>query len=261
MDSRTYHLSWPGRCSRVLLLVAAAACLVATEARSQPTIEASINSLDFDSTAVGTTDTVFVAIRNVGTALLNLMDITAADPFGAFPDSSQSVPVGDSLVVGVTFTPFFVGGETGGLVVAHDDPVTANPLIIPIEGFGTDVELILGAPALDFGEVRIGFQKQLFVSFETLGTDTLRITGATLVDSAFSASPDSLVVTFSRQSRCHRRDFRARHAGRLHRHVVDRSQRFFLADTGARIRSGHAAPRTDGLAIGFGVRVARPPGR
>ena len=159
-----------------------------------PIIQASLTQLNIDSTAVGTSDTVFVAIRNVGSGLLNLSDITAIDPFGAFPPAPQSVLVGDSLVVGVTFTPIEVGGTTGGLVLTHDDGAAANPFVVPVAGFATDVELILGTPALDFGEVRVGSQKQLFVGFETLGTDTLRITNTALVDSVFTASPESLVV-------------------------------------------------------------------
>ena len=53
-------------------------------------------------------------------------------------------------------------------MITHDDGAAVNPLTIPIAGFATDVDLILGVLELDFGDVRVGSQKQLFVGFETL---------------------------------------------------------------------------------------------
>jgi hypothetical protein len=93
-----------------------------------PTVVVDTTPIDFDSTFVGTTDTLSISVKNQGAGLLNVASVSAAgNGFTVSTVGPETVVVGDSLVVDVYFSPEAIGLLVGEVSIVHDDGVNTNP--------------------------------------------------------------------------------------------------------------------------------------
>jgi len=90
-----------------------------------PNISVSTDTLDFDIAYVGYSDTLELIVSNSGTDILNVSNLTIANPeFNASPVSFSLNPE-EQQIVSVAYTPGSVGMDFGILTIysnAHNDP-------------------------------------------------------------------------------------------------------------------------------------------
>jgi len=117
------------------------------------------SSLDFGEVETGTEDTLWVRVRNIGQATLNVTNITVDDPnFRALAPTSFSVGSLDTHQVFVAFTAPIMGGSFDGtMTFVSNDPLAPT---VPLAGTAVEVS-------------HISVDVESF-SFNLTGTDTVR---------------------------------------------------------------------------------------
>jgi len=168
-------------------------------------IDVSPLSLDFGSVTQGTTVILTTDIANVGTADLTVTGITetgSADfalnpaapstPFVVTPGASQGLPV--------DYTPSDVGGDSGALEIASNDP--DEPVIsVSVTGSGTPAvaqcDIDVSPLVLDFGPVPLGSNATLSATIGNTGDFECAVDSLTLTGSAdFALSPAAPATPF-----------------------------------------------------------------
>jgi len=93
-------------------------------------------ALQFGSQAVGTSSqSQNILLSNTGTAALSISAITISGDFSQTNNCGNSIAVGASCTVAVTFRPSAAGARTGSLTI--QDNASGSPQSIPLSGTGT----------------------------------------------------------------------------------------------------------------------------
>lgn len=101
-----------------------------------PKIEVSVTGVGFGNQSLGTPSaTQRVTIRSVGTAGLSLRNIGTLLPFAIQHACPLVLPVGESCVVNVFFSPAGSGPNIGQLAIASDDPARPS-VLVELNGIG-----------------------------------------------------------------------------------------------------------------------------
>ncbi len=106
----------------------------------QPLLEVTPSTLVFGDVQVGASKLLKVKLQNTGSALLSLGGIFASDgtsvDFGFAGPPANFLEPGENFSLDVTYAPKDAGADSGGLVIASDDP--AHPqTTVPLTGNGT----------------------------------------------------------------------------------------------------------------------------
>jgi sugar lactone lactonase YvrE len=112
-----------------------------------PNIDVQPTSLTFPSTFTGYSKSLSLTLLNLGTEALHVSGVTLEGEFsqtGLTPP--ETIPVGGSRSITVTFSPTAPGAATGRLLLDSDDPDT--PLVtIPLSGLGLIPPIVGAEPA------------------------------------------------------------------------------------------------------------------
>ncbi|MCL4522685.1 MAG: Ig-like domain repeat protein [Acidobacteria bacterium] len=93
-------------------------------------------SVTFAPQTVGTTSGAqSVLLRNMGSATLNVSDISVSGDFAQSNNCGTSVTGGGNCVIDVTFAPTSIGALAGTLSITHD--AAGSPHSVPLSGTGT----------------------------------------------------------------------------------------------------------------------------
>ena len=134
-----------------------------------------------------------VKVRSTGALTLHVDSIRAfGGDFIAIPTSSSVLPVGDSLLVTVTFSPESAGAETGSLVVFSD--AATSPDSVHLSGSGVQA-VFSGFPnPLTFGNVTVGANAIDTMTVTNAGTATLTMDSARAWGGEFIVNPAGSVA-------------------------------------------------------------------
>ncbi len=143
--------------------------------------------IDFGQVPFGQTREATVTIASVGTESLELL--SAAFEMGAHPSItidpqglSGTIPVNDSRIITVRFSPTVPEEVTAVLQITSDDPERSFVPVI-ITGSGIAPTLCLSEQVLDFGRVAIGDFAERTVNLESCGEVAFDITALEIVSS------------------------------------------------------------------------------
>jgi hypothetical protein len=116
-----------------------------------PRLEISPAALSFGDQPNGTTSAPqTVTLSNDGQAVLSTSSIAVSDDFAVTHTCAQSVPVGDSCTLTVTFAPSAPGLIAGAVTIVDNAP--GSPHVIGLAGTGLGAAVALSPTSLTFGE-------------------------------------------------------------------------------------------------------------
>lgn len=114
-----------------------------------------VSPLVFDTTRVGVPVSRQTTLINNAQSALQVTSLAATAPFTVTPAAPQSVPVGGSLTLTVTFPASAQGAASGMLTIQHSAP--GQVLECPLAAFATESYLeFVTTNAADFGDVPWG---------------------------------------------------------------------------------------------------------
>lgn len=133
-----------------------------------------VSPLNFDTSRVGTPVTRQTVLVNNAQSALQVTSLTATAPFTVSPSAPQSVPVGGSLTLSVTFPSAVPGAATGALTIQHSGP--GQVLECPLSAMATDSWLeFVTTDIADFGDVGWGDTDSARVPVRARGNVSLTI--------------------------------------------------------------------------------------
>ncbi|MBU8898292.1 choice-of-anchor D domain-containing protein [Corallococcus sp. M34] len=157
--------------------------------------------LDFGVVASGMTATRQVEVLNHCRDEVLLSNLAVATQQGGYftlaqPPASTPIPSGQSLKVGITFSPrpSAAGGSAGqlGVTVRHGSASSTQGVALLGEGQVFSPCVFAVPPTLDFGGVQVGTEVALGVTLRNTGTERCYLASMSLAsgsDVAFSAEP------------------------------------------------------------------------
>lgn len=150
-----------------------------------PAIALDPAAVDFGPVVTGSTASAAVAVRNTGSATLDVSAITrcsgTSTEFAWSPSAPFQVAAGASANLTVTYLPADLGADTGCLAFASNDPANAMVnLTLAGSGVAQAVPAIaLDPSSLDFGTVSIGGSAVRTSQVRNTGTATLHVSAVT----------------------------------------------------------------------------------
>jgi len=157
--------------------------------------------LEFGEVGTNLTRTLDVTVRNVGSALLSITNLTwgGATPgvFSVVSGGTGTLASGTSTNLSVQYAPTALVSNTAVLSIWSDDPDT-DPTNITVQGEGVvptpEIAVTVGSP-LDFGPIPVNTTNSLDITVANMGTGPLSITNLTFSGSnVFSVTSGSGVV-------------------------------------------------------------------
>jgi hypothetical protein len=143
-------------------------------------------SLDFGTTAVGSSTPMNVIVTNAGTAALHIASVAVVGPntndfVFSGPACNSAIPVNASCSITVTFTPLAAGLRTASLTLSDDAP--GSPQVIAVKGNASAAPapaVMVNPGSPDFGTTTQGTSTPMNVTVKNTGTATLHITSVAL---------------------------------------------------------------------------------
>lgn len=114
-------------------------------------------SLNFGTVNIGSGTSLPVKVTNTTSSAVTLSSITATGDYvvsGNCPNAGSTLAVGASCTLQVIFTPAQAGTRTGMVSIATS--ITSQPLTVPLTGIGTQAQLQVSSPVLNFGSETLG---------------------------------------------------------------------------------------------------------
>ena len=164
--------------------------LQAEDLPSAPVIEASSDSLDFGSIAVGDTSIISIDVRNVGNAVLQISQITTNLAAFSAVVTEESVEAGDSTIVNVAFSPTEASAYADTLRIYSN----ADTLSIPLTGNGVDAAVAIDPASLDFAGTMVLHSDTLSVRISNPGGAELEIDSVSVSLEAFATQFEPVVA-------------------------------------------------------------------
>ena len=160
----------------------------------KPDLRVSSGGLAFGNVVVGQSKQIDVVVTNGGTALLLINTITVSNSkFKALPPGPYALIAGDSLFVGVTFSPTAAGPQSGTLTITTSNDPEKGAVTLPLSGTGAQPDIDV-PPSVSFGSVALGSPAVSTLLISNLGSSKLTVRKITSSDNQFVSQPDSLVV-------------------------------------------------------------------
>jgi hypothetical protein len=146
-----------------------------------PAVAFSPASLAFGNQIVNTTSAPLnVILSNTGSAVLNIVSITASGDFAQTNSCGTSLANGTSCTISVTFTPTAGGPRAGTIIVTDNAP--GSPQTVPLTGTGVLAPIVTLVPmSLTFTGQAVGTTSSpQTVTLTNTGTATLSITNVAI---------------------------------------------------------------------------------
>jgi hypothetical protein len=120
-----------------------------------PAIQVSPTSFNFGNDVVGSNSTQVLIIKNTGTAILTITQITETG--SAFSDSGFTLPLnvnaGQQTTIIVSFQPTAVGAVSGNISILSNAPTSPTSVGLTGTGIAAILTLGIGPTSLTFGNV------------------------------------------------------------------------------------------------------------
>ncbi|MEG3835181.1 choice-of-anchor D domain-containing protein, partial [Microcoleus sp. Z1_C3] len=155
-------------------------------------VDGTESTIDFGSVIVGTTLNKTFTVKNLGTAVLNLSNLTLPTGFSLVGNLPATVAAGASANVQVQVDTTAAGNKTGTLQFVNNDS-DENPFNFPISASVTatpvpEIQVLDGTTdivdgttsAIDFGSVIVGTTLNKTFTVKNLGTAVLNLSNLTL---------------------------------------------------------------------------------
>jgi|GEM_PF-2194655 len=155
-----------------------------------PGFTISTKSYSFRNVYVDSTVVDSVTVTNsLASGSLNITSVTSSNPLFTVGPTTGSLGVGASMKFGVSFMPTAAGVASSFIVFANNGGLVSDTLkvtgngIVKAPGFSS-------TPALkDFHDVLVGHAWKDSITVKNIGYDSLKITGVTSSDAAFTVTP------------------------------------------------------------------------
>ena len=164
-------------------------------------IELSPSSLNFGNQVVGTTSSAKkVTVKSVGTATLDISSISASASFNISKNTcGTQLPVGNSCVVDVTFTPAQLGQITGALSFFDNAP--NSPQSVALSGTGI-AQVSLTPSSADYGDQKVGTTSKA-KKFSLTNSQSVALTNISISTTGdFAVSATTCGTTLAAHSKC-----------------------------------------------------------
>ena len=170
---------------------------------SSPIVSLSPTSLNYGNQLTNTTSTVqYATLNNIGTAPLNVTNITVTGQFtlsglgsggSNCTGTSFTLPVGNSCTIGIVFSPSLTGAAAGVLSVSDNAASPPSPQTTSLTGTGVAPVISWSPTTYDFGNITIGQSATSSnLTLTNTGTGTLNVSltlgGANPIDFAIVAN-------------------------------------------------------------------------
>ena len=155
-------------------------------------VDGTASAIDFGSAIVGTTLNKTFTVKNLGTAALNLSNLTLPTGFSLVGTLPATVAAGGSANLFLQVDTAAAGNKTGTLQLVNNDS-DENPFDFPIAATVTtaalpEIQVLDGttdivdgtASAIDFGSVIVGTTLNKTFTVKNLGTAALNLSNLTL---------------------------------------------------------------------------------
>lgn len=158
-----------------------------------PIISVSLNSLNFEEFAIGTTNTLYLEVQNVGDGELIVESLLFDNEAFSTNIESFSLSSQESLEIPIFFAPTDEIDYGANLTFVSN----AGSLTISLSGSGIGPmpsDLVPNVETLDFEEVVIGTTDTLYIIIENPGGQDLSIQSLLFSNEAFTSSLESFTV-------------------------------------------------------------------
>jgi hypothetical protein len=166
--------------------------------RTEPDLDVALTPLDFGDVLVGSTQSRSIAIRNTGSALLQVtavslpggegseFTVTQGAPFTVAPAASHNIEI--------RFAPISAGLKTISLRISSDDP-DESAVDVSLRGTGTTApEIDVALTPQNYGVVWVGASASRALAVRNIGTADLQVNAISLVGgqaNEFAIAPPS----------------------------------------------------------------------
>ncbi|MBL7032795.1 MAG: choice-of-anchor D domain-containing protein [Candidatus Delongbacteria bacterium] len=155
-----------------------------------PDIDLSATIYDFGQVYVGATGSWDLVISNVGSADLEVSDISSDEAVFTtdFETTRLAIPAGETVTVAVTFAPMLVQSYSGILSIYSNDPDEPT-LTVELAGEGMPLpapDIELSATSYDYGTVYVGTSDTWDMVISNVGNADLEVTGISSDEPAFT---------------------------------------------------------------------------
>ncbi len=152
-----------------------------------PNISLSATSKVFGNVLVGQNKVDSVTISNIGTATLNITNITVnGNQYSVTPTSATLAPSGSEKLY-ITFAPTSTGAKNDTVKLTHN--ATGSPSKIVLTGTGTAPQFAVSATTKSFGNIPPNTLKKDSVTVTNNGTATLNISSVVSNNGKFVVTP------------------------------------------------------------------------
>ena len=142
----------------------------------KPVIDVDPDSLVFDDTFVGGTDTRTLTISNGGTEILTISDINStSSDFIVASDTTFSIMPFENAEIVVEFTPSALGEITGEIIITSNDTTNAE-VHVPVSGNGVEAPVIAVNPSSFEFELERGDTTSAILTITNNGVADLEFT-------------------------------------------------------------------------------------
>jgi hypothetical protein len=161
-----------------------------------PSVNITGGTGQFGNVVVGQTSTQTIKVTNVGQVAIVVSTISISGTGFAMSGvvNGQTIAIGSSADITLTFTPTTVGPATGSLSVTTNASSTAN--VSQLTGTGISNSASLSVPAsVAFGNVTVNQTGTQNVTLTNTGNTIVNVTNATVAGSGFSVNLPSGGIT------------------------------------------------------------------
>jgi hypothetical protein len=151
-------------------------------------LSASVSSLNFANTLMGTSASQSASLTNTGTGSVDISQVAITGAgFGVSGfTGGMTLAAGQSVALTVSFTPVTAASATGSLSVISS--ATNSPATISLTGKGVQPQISVIPSSVSFSNVAVGVTYTQALTIKNPGTATLSVTQALLGGTSFSFS-------------------------------------------------------------------------
>ncbi|HXH67166.1 MAG TPA: choice-of-anchor D domain-containing protein [Candidatus Limnocylindrales bacterium] len=160
-------------------------------------LSASMSSLSFGNTLVGSSTSQALTLTNAGTGSVNISQIASSGAGFVVTGFSGGVTLapGQSLPLTVSFSPAATGAVAGSVSVVSN--ANNSPMTISLSGTGVQPQISVIPSSVTFGNVTTGVTNSQTLTIRNPGTATLNVSQASIVGSGYTTSGLSLPLSVS----------------------------------------------------------------
>ncbi len=180
--------------------VTSAAATLTVTAAPVPAIQVSSTSINFGNVVAGSTLSQPLIIKNIGTATLNVSQITESG--ASFSISGFTLPLnlnaGQQTTITTAFLPTVAGPATGSISIVSNAPTSPTSVSLSGTGIAATLTLSISPTSLSFGNVTTGTSSAAqSVTITNTGNSNVTISQISTGGAGYSVTGGSTPVTLT----------------------------------------------------------------